>query len=297
MLSRRLDPAVKLMTESANSNIRVLLIDELCLFRATLGRYLSAEPGFEVAGECGTVAEALKVLGSATECPIDVVLLDFQLGSESAEALISSARDAGYRGAFLVVTGSVEAQRSAVTLRLGSSGVFLKTEPPSRLIQAIRQVAGGDVWIDRKVVDVLVDQTIERIPHSTLPVSGEPLSDREQKVLLGVLDGLPNRKIGANLGISESSVKNVIQHLFARTRVRTRSQLVRIALEATVCTVQQIAHPDPPEDGSCGVRGQPFIFDRIGLHRCMGDAGFKADSDSAPARLGRVDYAIGRRSS
>ena len=238
------------MTESAKTDISVLLIDELGLFRASLGRYLSSEPGFEVAGECGTVSEALDFLRGATERPINVVLLDFQLGAESAEDLISAAREAGYKGAFLIVTGSTDAQRSAVTLKLGSSGVFLKTEALSRLLQAIRLVAGGDIWIDRKVIDVLVEQAIDRTPPTTLQVSGEAISEREQKVLLGVLGGLSNRRIGANLGISESSVKNVIQHLFTRTGVRTRSQLVRIAMEASVSGVQHAAQPGVAENGT-----------------------------------------------
>ena len=57
------------------------------------------------------------------------------------------------------------------------------------------------------------------------------LSEREREVLRGVFDGLANKEIGSRLGISESSVKAVMQQLFQKTGVRTRSQLVRIVLE------------------------------------------------------------------
>jgi DNA-binding NarL/FixJ family response regulator len=57
------------------------------------------------------------------------------------------------------------------------------------------------------------------------------LTQREQAVLKGVFEGLTNKEIGARLVISESSVKAVLQQLFEKTGVRTRSQLVRIALE------------------------------------------------------------------
>lgn len=222
------------MIEPTGGKIRVLLIDALILFRTSLGRLLASEPGFEVAGECGTAAEALEVLRDDSAPRVDVVLLDFDLGTEHAGDFIPAARDVGYQGRFLIVAGGADARNSALAFKLGVSGVFLKTERPERLIQAIRLIAGGDVWVDRSVLQLLANQVIERWPKSELQISGEPLPEREQNVLLGILGGLSNRKLAANLGISESSVKNVIQHLFTRTGVRTRSQLVRIALEKSL---------------------------------------------------------------
>jgi DNA-binding NarL/FixJ family response regulator len=93
-------------------------------------------------------------------------------------------------------------------------------------------VASGAVWVDKKIIQILVDQLIDR----TLPdrSSGNVLSEREEKVLLGILGGLTNRKIGDQIGLSESSVKSVVQQLFVRADVRTRSQLVRAALEGSL---------------------------------------------------------------
>lgn len=224
------------MDELAGGKIRVLLMDALGLFRASLGRYLSAECGFEVAGECATPAEALEILNCAAGHAVDVVLLDFDLGAEHASDFIPAARAAGYQGRFLIVAGVADTRNSALAIRLGASGVFLKSEPPERLVQAIRMVASGDIWVDRKVIRLLADQVLDTWPESGINIPGERLSEREQKVLQAVVAGLSNRKIGASIGMSESAVKNIIQHLFARTGVRTRSQLVRMALEGSLGT-------------------------------------------------------------
>jgi DNA-binding NarL/FixJ family response regulator len=111
---------------------------------------------------------------------------------------------------------------AAVALKLGAAGVFLKSEAPERLIQAIRLVANGQAWVDQGVIQLLASQYDRR--------SGGLLTNREQKVLFGILGGLTNKRIGDSVGLSESSVKGVVQQLFSKAGVRRRSQLVRVAL-------------------------------------------------------------------
>jgi DNA-binding NarL/FixJ family response regulator len=112
-------------------------------------------------------------------------------------------------------------------LENGSSGVFLKHSPPSRLVEAIRKVFAGEVWLDPAVTRSI----IAAATGNTAPRRAQGLTHREQAVLKGVFEGLTNKEIGTRLTISESSVKAVLQQLFEKTGVRTRSQLVRIALE------------------------------------------------------------------
>jgi len=211
---------------SKGDPIRLVLLDEHSLFRTSLGRLLASEPGFQVAGECATCLAALDVL---TTSLVDVVLLDFDLGAEGGIGFISLARNAGYTGLFLVVSAKPDAKNSAAALKLGASGVFLKSESPSRLVEAIRRVARGELWVDPRIIRLLAD----RYPQYEDRSSGGPLSMREHRVLLGILGGLTNRKIGDNLGVSEGAVKAVVQQLFAKAGVRNRSQLVRIALEGS----------------------------------------------------------------
>ncbi len=209
--------------------IRLIILDSLSLFRASLGRLLASQPGFEVAGECGTSAEALAILAHT---PIDLILLDFDVSPNGD--FISAARAAGYQGRVLIIAGSLDARKSALALKLGASGIFLKSEAPDRLLHAIRQVWEGEVWIDPKVVQLLADELVDRYPKLDGNLHGAPLDERERQVLTGIVGGMSNRKIGEKIGLSESSVKNVVQRLFSKAGVKTRSQLVRIALEGSV---------------------------------------------------------------
>src|SRR5260370_30358379 len=132
--------------------IRLALLDDHGLFRGSLSRFLASEPGFEVAGECGTSAEALEVLNGSI---VDIVLLDFDLGSERGNEFISAARQAGYRGRFLLVAGAADARSAAVAVKLGASGIFLKSEAPERLVHAIRLVSEGEIWVVPAVLQIL----------------------------------------------------------------------------------------------------------------------------------------------
>jgi len=241
------------------NRIRLVILDDHGLFRASLARLLASESGFAVVGECGTSAEALKMLDGA---PVDVVLLDFDLGAEHAGDLISAARQAGYQGRFLIVAGCIDAERSAMALKFGASGVFLKSEAPERLVQAIRLIASGSVWVDQKIIQLLADQCLNHPPGARK--SGAALEDREQKVLLGILGGLTNRKIADGMEVPESSIKNILQGLFTRTGVRKRSQLVRLALEGSLGNVHQLVKrqaPDPmgPHDATAPPARKPSL--------------------------------------
>jgi DNA-binding NarL/FixJ family response regulator len=211
--------------------IRLLLVDDHVLFRESLSRLLASEPDFRMAGDCGTVAEALDLLQRTA---VDVVLMDFDLGDDHGNRFISSARRAGYQGKVLMVTAGMSASESAVALKLGASGIFLKHSSPASLAQAIRLVAAGEMWVDQKVIQLLA----EGVPQQDEPRAGKLLTEREQQVLRGLFEGLTNKEIAAQLGVSESAIKATLQQLFQKTRVRTRSQLVRIALEGSLGTAR-----------------------------------------------------------
>ena len=210
------------------TRIRLLLLDDQALLRTSLAHLLAGEPGLEVAGDCGAPSEALEILSTSA---VDVVLLDFAHAVEGGGALFSAATRSGFTGRFLIVAESADPRSCAIAIKLGASGVFLKTDAPHRLVLAIRVVANGGVWLDPRIIRQLADESAGRFSSRGSEHFASLISDREQKVLLGILDGLTNRKIGENLGLSESSVKMAVQQLFVRTGVRTRGQLVRVAME------------------------------------------------------------------
>jgi DNA-binding NarL/FixJ family response regulator len=211
--------------------IRLLLVDDHILFREGLRRLLASEPDFETVAECGTPAEALEVLSRSA---VDVVLLDFDLEDDTGTRFIASATAAGYQGKILMVTAGMSPLDVAVARKLGISGIFLKHNPPRLLLEAIRAVAEGRIWMDPKMTPPgIASGTIESSASTT------HLTPREQKVLRCVFEGLTNKEMAYNLGVSQSSVKATLQHLFDKMGVRTRGQLVRIAIERSLETARQ----------------------------------------------------------
>jgi len=207
-----------------SSEIRILLVDDHGLFRESLSRLLQTESDFHIVSTCASATEAL---AQPHLEDIDVVLLDYDLGPEQGTLFLDRARSCGFSGHILLVTAGMSDAVMLRALESGSSGVFLKHSPPSRLVEAIRKVVAGEVWLDPAVTRSI----IAAANNAVAPRRAQGLTQREQAVLKGVFEGLTNKEIGARLVISESSVKAVLQQLFEKTGVRTRSQLVRIALE------------------------------------------------------------------
>jgi DNA-binding NarL/FixJ family response regulator len=208
--------------------IRILLVDDHGLFRESLGRLLEVEPDFRIIGSHGSASEALR---SNELESIDMVLLDYDLGEERAGTFLEEARAKGFKGRILMVTAGMSPGDTWQVFQSGISGIFLKHNPPSQLIDAIRQVMNGATWLDdRAVKAMLAGASAEGEKQN----ASQAMSERDRAILKALFEGLTNKEIAARLSIPETSVKWGLQQLFEKTGVRTRSQLVRIALEQGV---------------------------------------------------------------
>jgi two-component system, NarL family, nitrate/nitrite response regulator NarL len=212
------------MHKTAEQTLHILLLDDHALFRESVSRLLSVEPGFEITAHCGTIDEALQVMKRK---PIDLVLLDFDLGGRDGRDFLRLAREQGFKGKVLVVTAGVDDAAVSELVRSGISGVFRKHDSAALLAQGIRDVMAGKVWLDQAQLQIALRT------ESVTPALGATrrFTEREQQVLSAVFEGLANKEIAARIGVSEGSVKSTLQQLFSKTGVRTRSQLVRIVLE------------------------------------------------------------------
>jgi len=212
------------MGETTAKNIRLLLLDDHALFRESVARLLQAEPGFEVVADCSSGTEALRIIKSRE---IDIVLLDLDLGEERGADFFESLRAEHFKGKVLLVTAGVNERDVPTLIRKGVSGVFMKHGYPAELIQGIRGAMAGKALFRQD----LLRKALESEEELSTQQSTVRFTERERRVLSFVFEGLANKQIGDRLRISESAVKACLQQLFAKTGVRTRSQLVRIALE------------------------------------------------------------------
>lgn len=212
------------MLKAAEETVHILLLDDHALFRESVSRLLSAEPGFDVVAHCGTIEEALEVLRRKS---VDLLLLDFDLGERDGREFLRLAKKEGFNGKILLVTAGVDAGAISELIRSGVSGIFRKHDSAALLAQGIRDVMAGKVWMDREQLQTTL-KTDARVSHSLGP---RQFTERERQVLSFVFEGFANKEIAERIGVSEGSVKSTLQQLFSKTGVRTRSQLVRIVLE------------------------------------------------------------------
>ncbi|MBZ5590939.1 MAG: response regulator transcription factor [Acidobacteriia bacterium] len=202
--------------------IRALLVDDHALFRESVARVLAAEADLDVS-HCATIQDALRLLQHQ---PVDLVLLDHDLGNERAFQFLPAARQIGFAGRVLIVTAWISDTAARRLIRQGVAGIFSKQSPLSALAEAIRGVQAGQTYLDPRYEALAGDES------ATGPQgSGPRFNDRQRRVLRFVLEGLSNKEIAWRLQISESYVKAILQTLFEKTGVRTRGQLVRVALE------------------------------------------------------------------
>jgi two-component system, NarL family, nitrate/nitrite response regulator NarL len=213
------------MGKTSQKIIRLLVIDDHALFRESVARLLEAESGFQVVAHCGSGTDALRVLKSPQE--IDVILLDLDLGQEKGADFLDQLEKLHFAGKVLLVTAGVSDAELPGLIRKGIAGIFLKHGSPTSLIQGIRDTVEGKALFDQE----MLKRAVQQGPSTPDQPQRAKLTERERRVLFFVFEGLANKQIADRLQVSETSVKASLQQLFAKTGVRTRSQLVRIALE------------------------------------------------------------------
>jgi len=209
--------------ESRTGPIRLCVVDDHHLFREGLIRLLASDPGLDIIFHTGSATEASKLLTAASN--IDVLILDYDLGTQNAVSFVAELKTQGFPGRILIVTAGLPDADALELIRLGISGIFHKQDSPEDLQASIHQVALGRVLIDQKYLQNLV--TASRPAEEAIP----RFTEREQAILRFLLQGLANKEIAVRLRISESAVKSSLQLLFNKLGVRTRSQLVLLAIE------------------------------------------------------------------
>jgi len=203
--------------------IRILLLRAPSSSANGLELLLRARPDFELVATCASTPEALCAL---QQIPADIVLIECELGLQQGLEFLEEAGKTGFKGRVLITTGCLSGGAVLRALEQGSLGIVTRQNQPSDLIKAIYRVVSGELWLDSLAAKAMAE-ALRSGEHRVW----QPLSVREGAVLKGVLDGLKNHQIAVKLQMPESSVKYVIRRLFQKAGVKTRSQLVRMALE------------------------------------------------------------------
>jgi two-component system, NarL family, nitrate/nitrite response regulator NarL len=209
--------------ETTLQTVNLFLVDDHGMFREGLARILEKEPDLRVVGQAESATAALEQLPSSTA---NMILLDVDLGAERALDFVLGARRLNFEGRILVLTAGLSGPEAVQLVQAGVAGILHKHHSTGVLCDTIRQVAAGEVCLEKDYLPHLF-RTVDRTRGPLQP----KLTERDKTVLRFIFQGLTNKEIAARLDISEGAVKASLRQLFEKLKVRTRAQLVKIALE------------------------------------------------------------------
>ena len=209
--------------ETTLQPINVFLVDDHGMFREGLARILEKEPGLRVVGQAESATQALSRLPASGAT---MVLLDVDLGPERALDFTNGARRLKFEGKILVLTAGLSGPEAVQLVQAGVAGILHKHHSTKILCETIRQVASGEVCLEKDYLPHLF-QSVDRTRGPVQP----KLTERDKTVMRLIFQGLTNKEIAGRLDISEGAVKASLRLLFDKLKVRTRAQLVKIALE------------------------------------------------------------------
>ena len=211
-------------------SIRVLVADDQEIIRTGLRMILDAQPGVEVVGEAGNGRAAVSL---ARELRPDVCLFDIrmpEMDGLEATRLLAGPQVADPL-AVVVITTFDQDDYVHGAIRAGARGFLLKDAGPELLVQAIHAAARGDALIAPNVTVRLLSTLAQLRPPGSGPQPFEPLTEREEDVLLTVARGRTNNEIAGDLFISLSTVKTHIASLMAKLGARNRVEIAMWAYE------------------------------------------------------------------
>jgi DNA-binding NarL/FixJ family response regulator len=206
-------------------SIKVLVADDQSLVRAGFRMLLSDEDDIEVVAEAVNGREAVE---KAARFEPTVILMDIRMpeldGLHATRRILEA--DPGAR--VLILTTFDLDEYIYEALSAGASGFVLKDDPPEQLLAAIRTVAAGDALLSPAVTKRVIRE-FTRVPRAEPPPGVAELTERERDVFRLLVEGLSNAEIGAQLFISDTTVKTHVTHVLQKLDLRDRVQAVVMA--------------------------------------------------------------------
>src|SRR5208337_1076447 len=209
----------------AKQVIRILVADDHAIFRDGLRKLLEAADEIQIVGEASNGVECVKML---TKLKPDILLLDLRMPEKDGLGVLEEVNFDTLPTRVIVLTAAEDDRDVVRAMRLGARGVVLKQSASDLLIKSIRKVAGGEIWLDKR----MTSEVMKAFAKSTETGRREKplLSDREKEIVQLVAQGYRNREIGEKLFISEQTVKNHLHNIFDKLGVSDRLELALYAI-------------------------------------------------------------------
>jgi len=205
---------------------KVLLVDDHPLVREWLATLINEQPDLHVCGEASNAPRAFEFIGTARP---DIVIVDISLEDGSGIELIKNIKASHPGVAMIVLSMHDESLYAERALRAGARGCIMKREATKKILQAIRAVLEGKLYVSDKITDLMAERFVEGRPNS----SGSPaeqLSDRELEIFQLLGHGRSTRQIADHLHIGFKTVQTYSARIKEKLKLDNATQLLHEAI-------------------------------------------------------------------
>ena len=217
------------MSVAPNTNpIRVLLIDDSPIIRLGLRSALEDYADITIVAEAGTAAEGVAAVGRHKP---DIVLLDLHLPDKSGFHACRELLKVRPQTKVLILTSSSNERNVQEAMTAGAQGYLLKDNDGASLAAGLRAVAAGNAVLDPSMAGQVLNLVRHRPGLSAVEKLNQ-LSFQERRVVALLADGLTNKQIGDQLGLTEKTVKNYLATIFTKLNIERRTQAAALFVEA-----------------------------------------------------------------
>lgn len=199
----------------------VVLVEDHPMFRERLAQVINKDMGMKVAGEADNIQSALAIIA---ECQPDIVIVDLTLRGSGGLDLIKTLRARGNDVPVLVLSMHSEALYADRAIQAGARGYITKDEDSSQLIQAIRTVLDGGIYLSAAMTDRVLKKFSEKRSAMEKP-STDLLTDRELEIYRLFGCGHTTREIAEHLSLSENTICTYRQRIKEKLDVKNFTEL------------------------------------------------------------------------
>jgi two-component system response regulator NreC len=217
--------------------IRVLIIDDHAVVRAGIQMLLESDPAFEIVGQGETGYDAVRM---AQERRPDVILMDITMPAMDGIEATQMIKKQPHSPPVLALTIHEGKDYFFHMLQAGASGYVPKRAAPQDLLQAVRVVASGNVYLDAAIAKGLISDYLKQVHEGAERDSYEVLTDRERQVLTLIAEEVTNQAIANELGIAVKTVEHHRENIMRKLNLHTRTELVKYAIRKGMISLDSL---------------------------------------------------------
>jgi two-component system nitrate/nitrite response regulator NarL len=208
--------------------IRILIADDHALLRDGLRKLLESEEDLRVVGEAHNCEEAVRL---AHQLRPNILLLSLGMSENSALEVLRQLAAISVPVQTIVLAGFMERAQIVEALRLGARGIVQKESGTQLLLEGIRNVVAGQLWLERKSVSELAEALGQLSPRGENEVTSRfGLTSREMEIVGAIVSGDTNKEIAQKFSLGERTVKHHLTNIFNKLGVGSRLELALFAI-------------------------------------------------------------------